>query len=302
MTERTWLAEQFEQSRPHLEAVAYSMLGTVSEAQDAVQEAWLRLDRSEADRISDLQGWLVTVVGRISLDMLRARKARREYAVGSWLPEPLVSAADEDPAGQAELADSLSLALLVVLESLSPAERLSFVLHDVFAVPFGEIGRIMGRTPDSARQLASRARRRVQAAPRPDPDLSRQRAVVDAFLAAARSGDFAALLAVLDPDVVFRADAGPGSPLARPPVTGARAVAQQVLATAPRFARLARPVLVNGEAGALFGSGGEPVAVLGFTITGGRIAALDLIADPAKLANLAIEPCTGRPSHEGGSP
>ena len=302
MTERTWLAEQFEQSRPHLEAVAYSMLGTVSEAQDAVQEAWLRLDRSEADRISDLQGWLVTVVGRISLDMLRARKARREYAVGSWLPEPLVSAADEDPAGQAELADSLSLALLVVLESLSPAERLSFVLHDVFAVPFGEIGRIMGRTPDSARQLASRARRRVQAAPRPDPDLSRQRAVVDAFLAAARSGDFAALLAVLDPDVVFRADAGPGSPLARPPVTGARTVAQQVLATAPRFARLARPVLVNGEAGALFGSEGEPVAVLGFTITGGRIAALDLIADPAKLANLAIEPCTGRPSHEGGSP
>jgi len=302
MTERTWLAEQFEQSRPHLEAVAYSMLGTVSEAQDAVQEAWLRLDRSEADRISDLQGWLVTVVGRISLDMLRARKARREYAVGSWLPEPLVSAADEDPAGQAELADSLSLALLVVLESLSPAERLSFVLHDVFAVPFGEIGRIMGRTPDSARQLASRARRRVQAAPRPDPDLSRQRAVVDAFLAAARSGDFAALLAVLDPDVVFRADAGPGSPLARPPVTGARAVAQQVLATAPRFARLARPVLVNGEAGALFGSEGEPVAVLGFTITGGRIAALDLIADPAKLANLAIEPCTGRTSHEGGSP
>ena len=302
MTERTWLAEQFEQSRPHLEAVAYSMLGTVSEAQDAVQEAWLRLDRSEADRISDLQGWLVTVVGRISLDMLRARKARREYAAGSWLPEPLVSAADEDPAGQAELADSLSLALLVVLESLSPAERLSFVLHDVFAVPFGEIGRIMGRTPDSARQLASRARRRVQAAPRPDPDLSRQRAVVDAFLAAARSGDFAALLAVLDPDVVFRADAGPGSPLARPPVTGARAVAQQVLATAPRFARLARPVLVNGEAGALFGSEGEPVAVLGFTITGGRIAALDLIADPAKLANLAIEPCTGRTSHEGGSP
>jgi len=302
MTERTWLAEQFEQSRPHLEAVAYSMLGTVSEAQDAVQEAWLRLDRSEADRISDLQGWLVTVVGRISLDMLRARKARREYAVGSWLPEPLVSAADEDPAGQAELADSLSLALLVVLESLSPAERLSFVLHDVFAVPFGEIGRIMGRTPDSARQLASRARRRVQAAPRPDPDLSRQRAVVDAFLAAARSGDFAALLAVLDPDVVFRADAGPGSPLARPPVTGARTVAQQVLATAPRFARLARPVLVNGEAGALFGSEGEPVAVLGFTITGGRIAALDLIADPAKLANLAIEPCTGRTSHEGGSP
>ena len=277
MTERTWLAEQFEQSRPHLEAVAYSMLGTVSEAQDAVQEAWLRLDRSEADRISDLQGWLVTVVGRISLDMLRARKARREYAVGSWLPEPLVSAADEDPAGQAELADSLSLALLVVLESLSPAERLSFVLHDVFAVPFGEIGRIMGRTPDSARQLASRARRRVQAAPRPDPDLSRQRAVVDAFLAAARSGDFTALLAVLDPDVVFRADAGPGSPLAR-------------------------PVLVNGEAGALFGSEGEPVAVLGFTITGGRIAALDLIADPAKLANLAIEPCTGRTSHEGGSP
>ncbi|HEY6277677.1 MAG TPA: RNA polymerase sigma factor SigJ [Streptosporangiaceae bacterium] len=301
MAERSWLAEQFEQSRPHLQAVAYSMLGTVGEAQDAVQEAWLRLDRSETGPIADLQGWLTTVVGRISLDMLRARKARREYAMGSWLPEPLIGAAGEDPERQAELADSVSLALLVVLESLSPAERLSFVLHDVFAVPFGDIARIMDRTPDSARQLASRARRRVQAAPQPDPDPARQRALVDAFLAAAQAGDFAALVAVLDPDVVFRADTGPASPLARPPLTGAGPVARHVLATAPRFASLARPVLVNGAAGALFGSMREPVAVLGFTITGGRIAALDLIADPAKLAHLAIAPCSGRPGPQGGS-
>ena len=200
MAEQDWLAGQFEQNRQHLQAVAYSMLGTLSEAQDAVQEAWLRLGRSDPGGIGDLRGWLTTVVGRISLDMLRARKARREVYPGSWLPEPLVEdSADNGPEQEAVLADSVGMALLVVLESLTPAERLSFVLHDVFAVPFDDVARIMDRTPDSARQLASRARRRVQAAPQPDRDVALQRRVVDAFLAAARGGDFEALLQVLDP-------------------------------------------------------------------------------------------------------
>jgi RNA polymerase sigma factor (sigma-70 family) len=290
MTEQGWLAEQFERNRPHLEAVAYSMLGSVSEAQDAVQEAWLRLGHSDTGAIDDLRGWLTTVVGRISLDMLRSRKARREYATGSWLPEPLVGEPGEaGPEQQAVLADSIGLALLVVLESLTPAERLAFVLHDVFAVPFDEIARVMGRSPDSARQLASRARRRVQAAPQPDRDVALQRRVVDAFLAAARAGDFEALVQVLDPDVVFRMDLGPGSP-PRPPLAGSGAVAGQVLRTAPRFVNLARPVLVNGEAGALFGTHDHPVAVIGFTIAGGRIAELNLVADPGKLRHLTIEP------------
>ena len=241
MAEQDWLAGQFEQNREHLQAVAYSMLGTVSEAQDAVQEAWLRLQRSEPGAIADLRGWLTTVVGRISLDMLRARKARREVYPGSWLPEPLVDDdAADGPEHEAVLADTVGMALLVVLETLSPAERLSFVLHDVFAVPFDDVARIMDRTPDSARQLASRARRRVQAAPQPDRDVARQRQVVEAFLAAARGGDFEALLRVLDPDVVFRMDLGPASQLAHRPIVGAGAVASQVLATAPRFVHLAR--------------------------------------------------------------
>ena len=291
MTEQGWLAEQFERTRPHLEAVAYSMLGSVTEAQDAVQEAWLRLGRSDTGAIDDLRAWLTTVVGRISLDMLRSRKARREYAAGSWLPEPLVAGPDDSgPEQQAVLADSIGLALLVVLESLTPAERLAFVLHDVFAMPFDDIVAIMDKSPDSARQLASRARRRVQAAPQPDRDVALQRRVVDAFLAAARAGDFAALVEVLDPDVVFRMDPGPASPLARPPLAGAGAVAGHVLSTAPRFVNLAQPVLVNGEAGALFGTHDDPVAVIGFTIAGGRIAELNLVADPAKLRHLTIEP------------
>jgi len=288
--EQDRLARQFEQNRQHLQAVAYSMLGTVGEAQDAVQEAWLRLGRSDPGGIGDLRGWLTAVVGRICLDMLRTRKARREVYPGSWLPEPLVGrAADDGPEDQAVLADSVGLALLVVLESLTPAERLSFVLHDVFAVPFDDVARIMDRSADSARQLASRARRRVQAAPQPDRDPARQRRVVDAFLAAARGGDFEALLEVLDPDVVFRTDLGPGSPLARPPLAGAGPVAREILANAPRFAHLGQPVLVNGEAGALFGTRDKPVAVIGFTIADGRIVALNLVADPDKLRNLTIQ-------------
>ena len=256
-----------------------------------MQEARLRLERSDPGAIGDLRGWLTTVVGRISLDMLRARKARREVYPGSWLPEPLVDdGAENGPEHEAVLADTVGMALLVVLETLSPAERLSFVLHDVFAVPFDEVAQIMDRTPDSARQLASRARRRVQAAPQPDRDVARQRQVVNAFVAAARGGDFQALLRVLDPDVVFRMDLGPASRLAHRPLVGADAVARQVLATAPQFAHLAQPVLVNGEAGALFGPREKPIAVIGFTIAGGRVAALNLIADTAKLERLAIQP------------
>src|SRR3984893_11112636 len=290
MAEQDWLAGQFEQNRQHLQAVAYSMLGTVSEAQDAVQEAWLRLGRSDPGGIGDLRGWVTTVGGRVRRDMLRARKARREVYPGSWLPEPLVEDSDDGPEHEAVLADSVGMALLVVLESLTPAERLSFVLHDVFAVPFDDVARIMDRTPDSARQLASRARRRVQAAPQPDRDVALQRRVVDAFLAAARGGDFEALLQVLDPDVVFRMDLGPVSRLAHRPLAGAVPVARQVLATAPRFVHLAQPVLVNGEAGALFGTREDPVAVIGFTIVGGRVAALNLIADQDKLRHLTIQP------------
>jgi len=291
MTDQGWLAEQFERSRPHLEAVAYGMLGSISEAQDAVQEAWLRLGRSDGTAIDDLQAWLTTVVGRISLDMLRSRKARHEYSVGNWLPEPLVGEPDDSgPEHQAVLADSIGLALLVVLESLTPAERLAFVLHDVFAVPFDDIAEVIDRSPGSARQLASRARRRVQAAPQPDRDTALQRRVVDAFLAAARAGDFEALVQVLDPHVIFRTDTGPAGPLARPPLAGAGPVARRVLGTAPRFVNLARPVLVNGEAGALFGTHDDPIAVIGFTIVGGRVAELNLVADPAKLRHLTIEP------------
>lgn len=290
MSTRDRLAEQFELSRPRLRSVAYSMLGSVSEAEDAVQECWLRLDRSDAAAIDDLRRWLTTVVGRICLDMLRARKARREDYFGTWLPEPLVEEPDEaGPEHQAQLADSVGMALLVVLESLTPSERLAFVLHDVFALPFDEIAQIMDRRPEAARQLASRGRRRVQAAPKPDADLGLQRRVVDAFLAAAREGDFDALLGVLAPDVVLRFDLGrhlaPQGPL-----VGAEPVARHVLATAPRYVALATPVVVNGSAGALFGSRDRPISVLSFTVVDGRIAALDLVVDPDKLRHLSIHP------------
>ncbi|HEX6699312.1 MAG TPA: RNA polymerase sigma factor SigJ [Gaiellaceae bacterium] len=287
MTERDWLAARFEDHRPHLRAVAYRMLGSVSEADDAVQEAWLRLSRADAGAVENLGGWLTTVVGRVCLDVLRTRRSRREDYVGSWLPEPIVSVDTEtDPELSALLADSVGLALLVVLETLTPAERLAFVLHDMFGVPFDEIAPIVDRTPAAARQLASRARRRLHGtAPvvEPEVDLARQREIVDAFLAASRAGDFEGLLAVLDPEVVFRVDAGAATPLARAPVAGAAAVARQVLARGTRFAPHARPALVNGAAGVVVGRGRRPFAVVGFTIARDRIVAIDLIIDPAKL-------------------
>ena len=283
-------AEQFEEHRAHLRAVAYRMLGSLSEADDAVQEAWLRLSRSDADAVANLGGWLTTVVARVCLDMLRSRRSRREDLVGTRLPEPILSTDEEaDPAHQAELADSVGLALLVVLDTLSPAERLAFVLHDMFGVPFDEVAPIVDRTPAATRQLASRARRRVRGAvPTPDPDLARQREVVAAFLAAARAGDFDALLEVLDPEVVFRVDAG-GGPLARPPAIGVHAVVEQVRTRGARFAPLARPGIVNGAAGLIVGPARRPRAVVGFTVSGGRIASIDLILDPAKLRGLAID-------------
>jgi RNA polymerase sigma-70 factor (ECF subfamily) len=286
MTRSDWQTDEFERQRTHLRAVAYRMLGSASEAEDAVQEAWLRLNRSETRGVENLGGWLTTVVARVCLDLLRARKARREDYAGSWLPEPIVSVED-GPEEEALLADSVGLALLVVLDTLTPAERLAFVLHDMFAMPFEEIAPVVGRSEAATRQLASRARRRVQGAtPRTDPDLREQRRVVDAFLAASRSGDFEALLEVLDPDVVFRIDGGGVPPRARPPVVGAEAVAHQVLARGTRFAPFARPAIVNGNAGLVIVPGEKPFAVVGFTIVEGRIAAIDLIADPAKLSSL----------------
>jgi RNA polymerase sigma factor (sigma-70 family) len=287
--ERDYLAQQFEANRTHLRAVAYRMLGSVSEADDAVQESWMRLSRSDASRVENLGGWLTTVVARVSLDMLRSRKARREEAFGPHVPEPIVSREDGvDPEHEALLADSVGLALLVVLETLGPAERLAFVLHDMFAVPFDEIAPIVGRSPDAARQLASRARRRVRgAAPAPDPDLARQREVVNAFLAAARGGDIEALVAVLDPDVVLRADRGALRHGAPGEVRGARTVAEQALGYA-RLAESARPALVNGAAGFVVAPGGRPFAVIGFTVAHGRIAEIDILADPARLRDLDL--------------
>jgi RNA polymerase sigma factor (sigma-70 family) len=291
VNEQSWQMEQFEQHRPHLRAVAYRMLGSLSEADDALQEAWLRLSRSDTETVANLGGWLTTVVGRVCLDILQTRRSRQEDYVGSWLPEPIVSLDTEtDPEQEAILADCVGLALLVVLETLTPAERLSFVLHDMFAVPFEEIAPIVGRTPQAARQLASRGRRRVRgAAPNPDNDLTHQREIVAAFLAASRAGDFDALLAVLDPDVVFRADSGKISPLARPPITGAADVATQILARGSQFAPQARKALVNGTAGLIVGPPRRPFAVVGFTLAHGRIVAIDLITDPDKLRALDLE-------------
>src|ERR671922_1671698 len=288
MDERDWLADRFEEHRTRMRAVAYRMLGSLSEADDAVQEAWLRLSRTNPGGIENLAGWLTTVVARVSLNMLRSRRARGEEPLGVHIPDPIVDRADGvDPEHEALLADSVGLALLVVLETLSPPERLAFVLHDMFAVPFDEIAPIVDRSPAAARQLASRARRRVQGGtPEPDADLARQRKLVDAFLAAARAGDFDALVEVLDPDVVFRVETGGRRD--RPPVEGAAAVAREVLSRGAPFAPRARPAIVNGAAGAVVPGRDRLVAAVGFTIVGGRIAAIDLVADPAKLRTIAL--------------
>jgi RNA polymerase sigma factor (sigma-70 family) len=288
MDERDWLAERFEEHRARLRAVAYRMLGSLSEADDAVQEAWLRLSRTDADEVENLGGWLTTVVARISLNMLRSRTRRREEPLGVRLPDPIVDRADgTDPEHEALLADAVGLALLVVLETLSPAERLAFVLHDMFAVPYDEIAPIVDRSPDAARQLASRARRRLQGEPTvPDADLDTQREVVDAFLAAARDGDFEGLVAVLDPDVVLRVDSGPlagGSEEVR----GAQNVARQAHAFS-RLGLLMQPALINGVAGAVTMRDGEPFSVGAVTVRNRRIVALDILADPDRLARLDL--------------
>ncbi|GAB3425410.1 sigma-70 family RNA polymerase sigma factor family protein [Flindersiella endophytica] len=294
VTPQDFLAVEFEGHRAQLRAVAYRMLGSLAEAEDAVQEAWLRLARSDADDIGNLGGWLTTVVGRVCLDMLRTRKARREEALDDRLPDPLVSRDDaDDPEQQALLADSVGLALQVVLESLTPAERLAFVLHDLFGLPFDQIAPIVDRTPVAAKQLASRARRRVRgAAPSPDRDLAAQRRVVDAFQAAARGGDFEALLGILDPDVVLRADRGvsAGGIMS---VHGAAAVAGQA-ATFRRTASAAvtYSVLVNGAAGLLTTIDEAPISLISFTVTDGRIATIDILSDPDRLSRLDVAELT----------
>jgi RNA polymerase sigma-70 factor, ECF subfamily len=287
MAERDWLAERFEEHRAHLRAVAYRMLGSLSEADDAVQEAWLRLSRTDTNKVENLGGWLTTVVARVSLNMLRSRNVRREEPIGVRMPDPIVDRADgTDPEHEALLADSVGLALLVVLETLSPPERLAFVLHDIFAVPFDEIAPIVDRSPEAARQLASRARRRVQGEKTvPDADLETQREVVDAFLAAARAGDFEALLEVLDPDVVLRADLGPEGGSRE--VRGARAVAGQALFYS-RLGLVMQPALINGAAGAVGMRDGEPYSVGAITVRGGRIVAIDILADPERLSRLDL--------------
>ena len=290
MGEHDWLAERFEVNRAHLRSVAYRMLGSLTEADDAVQEAWLRLSRADASGIENLGGWLTTVVARVCLNMLQSRRTRREQPLDVHLPDPVVSRADSgDPEHEVLLTDSVGLALLVVLEALAPAERVAFVLHDVFAVPFEEIAPIVGRSPIAARQLASRARRRVRGtAAVGDADLSQQREVVDAFLAAARGGDFEALVALLDPNVVLRADAGAAPAGASVVVRGAAAVASRALMFA-RAATSAQPALVNGVAGVVaWTADGRPMSVLAFTVAGGKIVEIDALADPARLSQLDL--------------
>jgi RNA polymerase sigma factor (sigma-70 family) len=288
MDEREQLAEPFEEHRTRLRGLAYRMLGSLSEADDAVQEAWLRLSRSDTSEVENLGAWLTTVVGRVSLNMLRSRRSRREEPLGVRVPEPIVGRADgTDPEHEALLADSVGLALMVVLETLAPAERLAFVLHDMFAVPFDEIAPIVDRSPAAARQLASRARRRVQSESTvPDPDLDTQRKAVGAFLAAAREGDFEALVAVLDPDVVLRADLGP-VPVGGRELRGAAAVAGQAL-TYSRLDLRVEVALVNGAVGSVTTRAGELFAVGGFTVRGGRIVEMDILADPARLRQLDL--------------
>jgi RNA polymerase sigma-70 factor (ECF subfamily) len=286
MDEHDWMAERFEEHRTHLRAVAYRMLGSLAEADDAVQESWIRLSRSGASGVENLGGWLTTVTARVCLDMLRSRQSRREEPVGVDVPEPAVSRQEPaSPEQEVLLADAVGLALLVVLEALAPAERVAFVLHDMFDLPFDQIGPIVGRSPAAARQLASRARRRVQGGvTAPDADLARQREVVDAFLAASRGGDFGALVALLDPEVVLRADAAAVRAGASAEAHGAAEVA----GTFSGRARAAQPALVNGAAGLVWAQRGEPRVVFGFTVSGGKIVAIDLLADPERIRQLDL--------------
>lgn len=289
MHDTEWLAQRFQEQRPQLRAVAYRMLGSLSEAEDAVQEGWLRLARTDAAAIENLAAWLTTVVGRVCLDMLRSRKSRREESLDVRVPDPIVGAVDAplDPEQEAVLADSVGLALLVVLDTLSPAERLAFVLHDTFGVPFAEIAPIVGRSVDATKMLASRARNRVRgSAPIPDADLARQREVVNAYLAAAREGDFEGLLRVLDPDVVLRADGG-ATGLPSRYLRGAEAVASSALAFR-RAATAGRPVLVNGAPGVVGMRDGQIFSVLGFTVVNDRIVEMDILADPERLRTLDL--------------
>lgn len=283
------LEMEFERQRPRLRAVAYRMLGSLSEADDAVQETWIRMGRADTGSIDNLAAWLTTVVTRVCLNLLRARDHRREVPLDVHVPEPLISSAEGlDPEQEVLLADSVGLALMVVLDTLGPAERVSFVLHDLFAVPFDEIAEVLDRTPAAVRQLASRARRRVQGeAPRPDPDLARQREVVDAFFAAARSGDFDALVAVLDPEIVLRADGG-GS-RSRPTIelrTPREVAAQATMAS--KLAPYARPALVNGTPGVVVVVNGKPFSIMAFTVTNGRIVEIDVLYDPERLARVDL--------------
>jgi RNA polymerase sigma-70 factor (ECF subfamily) len=279
--EESFLAWQFEASRDHLRSVAYRMLGARGEVDDAVQETWLRLSRTDTSDVANLRGWLTTVVARICLDMLRARKSRRETPMDAHVPEPI----DDTQQSEAEMADSVGAALLVVLETLQPAERLAFVLHDMFAVPFEEIAPIVGRSVEASRQLASRARRRVQGAPVPDADFSRRRNIVDAFLAASREGDFEGLLAVLDPDVVFRADQAAVRLGSLPEIRGAAAVAE----TFKGRAQAARPALVDGELGLAVILGGRLRIALRFTFKDDRIAAVEAVADAERIRAFDVE-------------
>ena len=290
MDEQQWLADRFEEHRARLQAVAYRMLGSLAEAEDAVQDTWLRVSRSGASDVENLGGWLTTIVARVCLNILRSRKVRREESLGVHLPDPVITSPEEE----ALLAESVSLALLVVLDTLAPAERLAFVLHDMFQLPFEEIAPMVGRSPAAARQLASRARRRVKGAeiPAPDADLARQRLVVDAFFRAARGADFDALVALLDPDVVLRSDAGARRPAASVVVRGAAAVAGQALGGGyggdqVRQAAVLRPALVNGAAGMVITVGGQPFAVMGFTVADGKIVEIDVIADPQRVRRIA---------------
>ncbi len=287
MADQEWLADRFEEHRTHLRAVAHRMLGSLTEADDAVQEAWLRLSRAGASEVENLQAWLTTVVARVCLNTLRSRNVRREESLPVHVPDPVVASPEE----QALLADSVGLALLVVLDTLAPAERLAFVLHDMFQLPFEQIAPVVGRTPVAARQLASRARRRIRGAevPAPDADLARQRRVVDAFFQAARDGDFEALVALLDPEVVLRLDAGAGAFAPSMERRGAAVVARQAL----RGLRSAlpgsqvRPALVNGAAGVIVAVDGRAATVMGFTVSDGRIVEIDAIADAERVARIA---------------